>query len=151
MRPVGNLRIWWDVENCFGITLLFLLLLLLLLSGNKHFRENSETHHSPGPGQLENKHGGNSHNPILALQQTKQTGMHWWGNVAVKSREARNLSCSNWSYIFNLTSELYHFLSVASTLQSKLHGNVKGVACSDDPMENYDKSGTSLGRQYSNC
>lgn len=60
MRLVGNLRIWWDVENCFGITLLFLLLLLLLLSANKHL----------GPGQLENKHGGNSHNPILALQQT---------------------------------------------------------------------------------
>lgn len=31
MRLVSNLRMRWDMETCFGLSLLFLLLLLLLL------------------------------------------------------------------------------------------------------------------------
>lgn len=43
MRLVSNLRMWWDMETCFSLSLLFLLLLLLLLlSANKHFSENME-------------------------------------------------------------------------------------------------------------
>ena len=42
MRLVSNLRMRWDMETCFGLSLLFLLLLLLLLSANKPFSENTE-------------------------------------------------------------------------------------------------------------
>lgn len=42
MRLVSNLRMRWDMETCFGLSLIFLLLLLLLLSANRPFSENTE-------------------------------------------------------------------------------------------------------------
>lgn len=44
MSLVSNLRMCWDMETCFSLSLLFLLLpfLLLLLSTNGHFSENKE-------------------------------------------------------------------------------------------------------------